>query len=615
MYPPGSGVPPSVTNFVNSCDVTAGTSTISFSCNKSIASSTCTLSIMGQTGSTPAWSDSFGGAVNARSFVVNGLANGAYTLLADNGENSTQIDFVVNCAAGAGAGVMVLDTISITQPTLAVPTGGVVFFIRGYGRRPVRYINPHGLVVAAGTVGQPGGTDTMPDMLDGRNVFRAEGIAPGATYSGTVTDSSNPARTLVVTFIIDPLPIGGCMNPAATNYNPAATVDDGSCTLPVPVPKPLFVIPLLNSLRYVVTAPDALPNLDNRHYCAEDWPGIFKLPYYQKVCRTDGTATQFQSNYTTHVAKLVDYITGLDVATLPVNTVRQNTGLYRNYSAWITAHPADVNKSRLYFHGGGLPFVFVAGDTVELVNAATAAVNGNKTVVAVTLDDVDSIPFLVLNYPYPGNAARISLNVRTTYDALPYNVLQVPCAWANIANGVYIVRITATHAVLPTVEAISEPIALQPEHPGTHLVTWRNFDDAHGLVFSNGLICGLRVESDLWEREPGGTRKVMDLPNGRILKLASTLQRRAEFVTKQLPPYLHEKIGWLFDLDYVSINLVEYVTRDAYSVDSSKVFALRNGSITVSEVGSNPQNTTDLGDVLAPGTGFIITRPNQRIQR
>ena len=30
-----------------------------------------------------------------------------------------------------------------------------------------------------------------------------------------------------------PTPVPGCTNPAATNYNPLATVDDGSCILPV----------------------------------------------------------------------------------------------------------------------------------------------------------------------------------------------------------------------------------------------------------------------------------------------------------------------------------------------------------------------------------------------
>jgi hypothetical protein len=33
----------------------------------------------------------------------------------------------------------------------------------------------------------------------------------------------------------DTPPVLGCMNPAATNYNPSATLDDGSCVLPDPV--------------------------------------------------------------------------------------------------------------------------------------------------------------------------------------------------------------------------------------------------------------------------------------------------------------------------------------------------------------------------------------------
>ena len=37
-----------------------------------------------------------------------------------------------------------------------------------------------------------------------------------------------------------PPPVLGCMNPAATNYNPAATVDDGSCIIAPPPPPPVL---------------------------------------------------------------------------------------------------------------------------------------------------------------------------------------------------------------------------------------------------------------------------------------------------------------------------------------------------------------------------------------
>ncbi|MEW5802822.1 MAG: cohesin domain-containing protein [bacterium] len=49
----------------------------------------------------------------------------------------------------------------------------------------------------------------------------------------------NPDATLddgSCTYPLPPPSIAGCMDPAATNYNPDATLDDGSCTYPLPPP-------------------------------------------------------------------------------------------------------------------------------------------------------------------------------------------------------------------------------------------------------------------------------------------------------------------------------------------------------------------------------------------
>lgn len=75
--------------------------------------------------------------------------------------------------------------------------------------------------------------------------------APTATEitpepSPTITETPSPSPTPVVITTKKkkddddddpppPPPVSGCTDPAATNYNPAAVVDDGSCTVPPPV--------------------------------------------------------------------------------------------------------------------------------------------------------------------------------------------------------------------------------------------------------------------------------------------------------------------------------------------------------------------------------------------
>lgn len=372
------------------------------------------------------------------------------------------------------------------------------------------------------------------------------------------------------------------------------------------VPKPFFGVPLLNSLRYVVAAPEAMPNFDNRTFCGEDWPGVYKVLYYQKVARTDVVATQFVSNYPNHTASLYHHTSGQKVADMQVVKVRQNRNLPRQYAAWLTSHAQDANQSRLYFNGGKLPLDFVNGDTVELQNATVAGANGVRSVVAVSFDANEGIPFVVISLRYPAATPRINVTAVTQYDVLPFDVFQFTANWNGVANGEYVVKITASGNGYPAREAVSEPLALYPEHPHTHLVTWRNYDDAQGLIFTNGFLCGLRVESVFNQRNPGGSRKVHELPTGELLKLASVSKRRFEFETQRLPPWLHEKLAFIFDLDRVEINGVAYQTDTAYEAKKTKGFALSPGSIEVQMVESVVQNSHDFGDVDGPGIGFII---------
>jgi hypothetical protein len=577
MYPPGSGYPPVIIGFTSTC-TTAGQSFIEFTVNKQILGSSCGVRLALANGGASVWSGSIDASANAKGFTISGTLNGNYELIADNGEAEVVQPLSIDCAGGA-----------------VVPT-------------PITIISCNPGNASSATAKDATAVITVGDTNTSTNfavTYQIDGgIALLATYTAAGVYSitagglaAGPHELKLVDSVGQTLTYN-----FTTTFTPAPAPTPGA---PPAKPRPFFDIPLLNSLRYVVNPGKGLPNLHNRLYCTENWPGIFKANYYQKICPEDRLPTQFLSNYTTHAATLYDYQTGIRVNTLEVKVVTQNTGMVRLYRAWLTKHPQDAGQSRLYFNGGKLPLAFVAGDSVQLQNATPAAVNGARVVAKVTFDDTDSIPYAVLNYAYPGNTARIALDVSTQLDTLPYNVMQFECPWLGVAEGVYVIELAATGNDLPDVLAVSEPIALLSEHPFTQLVEWRNNDDARNLTYSKGFTSNLRVESEVREPVPGGTRKVHDLPNGRLLKLASTGIIKVPFVTMQLPSWLHVKLGLAFDLDLVKINGVEYQTRDGYEVEQSKTMGLRNGSIMVEEVGGERQNSTDLGNVLT-GSGFII---------
>jgi hypothetical protein len=601
MYPPGSGYPPNIMNVSTSCNSKGGV--LSFDCNKSIAGSTASIYLINRNTGSAFWRGSINEYTNAGHFEVENIPNGRYYIAANNGEADVEDeDFDITC------------NISLTELAIVSVDGGNASTKTAKDATALVNLSD-----------SPASTPNVVEThLGDFNWVAAAEVTPGnylATYTKlgaglhTVFARDSTGQVAQYTFNTTYTKILGCTNPNAKNYNKDATDDDGTCVIPLPSEKPNFLVPLMNSLRFVpfVDEFNSPPTPDNRIYCRENWLAIKKPAYYQKVARVDVITTQFRSNYDNHLCEIINYETGQTILTPAAVKKQQYRGIVRQYPGWLTAHDADATKSRLYFNGGALPIAFAAGDELELKNATPPSLNQQYGVSAVAFNASDNIPYLIINLPYPVTVPatqRINLNIETVYDTLPFDIFEFTPVWGNIPNGVYYAKITATSSQAGFVDAVwfCEPFALYPEHPFTNLLTYRNFDDTQALVFGTGLICTIRVESDFWQRFPGGTRVVYRNPGGRLQKLDAKSYRKVKFNTYGLPPWLHEKLAFLFDYDYVTINGEEFQTEDGYAEPGYIArLALSNSSIMVEQVNLfDEQNGFDIADVNGTGGTFLI---------
>lgn len=135
MYPPNSGYhPPNILNFSSSCDATTGASVVSFTCNKQVFGVPCSVDIFDNSTGQRVWSDALPGNINARAFTVSPpLPNGAYYILADNTEASTNSAvFEVDCTpvtpSSCSINVVIL---GVDPPTSAGGSGQVRYRVSG----------------------------------------------------------------------------------------------------------------------------------------------------------------------------------------------------------------------------------------------------------------------------------------------------------------------------------------------------------------------------------------------------------------------------------------------------------------------------------------------------
>ncbi|GAA4393626.1 hypothetical protein [Hymenobacter koreensis] len=396
----------------------------------------------------------------------------------------------------------------------------------------------------------------------------------------------------------------GCRDPAALNYDPLASVD-APCTYPVALAQTAVLsVPPSGSLRFYL--PESRNPLDRVAFADRNLVGINPKAYCQKVNKADSVTIQFKSNFANHTVQLRP-CNGGPARTFPVRRLVQGQGNTATFAGYLRAHDTSASQARLYFAYATLPYPFVVGQRLGLGGTGTA-LDGEYPVVAVREDVAAGAPYVLLNAPYAQATTqqRLDASVTLTYDLQRFDTYEVTLSFGAVANGCYVATIAATDPELGTARAVSEPLDVQPSHPDSVEITWRNFDNAYALNYTAGLVNRVRVTGRFQDWDVDGEDETLDESNGRTLLLRSTAKRVLQLDVFALPNYVHEKLGLAFKHDLVTVDGLEVVKNGKYERTPVERYPLWNGRVLLWQaewLGAG--NSDDLGNINQ-GQGFII---------
>ncbi|RSK29841.1 hypothetical protein [Hymenobacter metallilatus] len=480
-------------------------------------------------------------------------------------------------ATECGFGALAWERVTPFSPAPGQTTGRVQLDTTG-GTAPLNY-----------EIIGPGPART--GQLNNDGWVEVTGLTAPATYLARVTDSSAPAQILEQEFRLVAAVVGGCTDRAANNFNPNARYEDGSCTYAPPVRKPVFRVPRLNPLRFVLEqATDTcavFETLDNTLFCHQTRPGQQLRPLFrQKVQFCDLLALQVHTDFTAVQAEIYRPQTGQLVRTQPLVLVQRLTGLsdplavsLREYSGGLTALIAEA---------GALPPSLRRAGRLTLNGGAS----GTYRVREVAWLDGEQV--LVLTRPWAPAAGDIS--ARWQLDIVDFNVWEAVLNLSGLAAGDYQVKLRGTDATEADVVAVSEPLHLAAEHHNTVVVEYRNRDNAFGMVWTTGMQGRLRLPGTFFRRKPASDATVHRSSSGVPTMLSSAVRRQLVLETAGLPDWLHEQLTLVFRLDEVRVQGRAVLAPDAYEATELRNYPLSAGQVTLELLdGFGTGNSTDNG--------------------
>jgi hypothetical protein len=380
----------------------------------------------------------------------------------------------------------------------------------------------------------------------------------------------------------------------------------------------LLEVPLLNTLRFVVNpvTPDGssvYQQPDNMLFKDQVYPGFAKSNYAQKICKSDVPVIQFNSDFEAHTVQLHNACNDEVVKTFTSVLKEQNIGVTEDHAIRIENHTTP-GQSRVYFQVGALPIPLSVGDVFEIVNNVDGF-NGSYSIVSIINDTLLGTQYLVITKNYGIAAPTSNATGRFLSNSADFNVYESVLTLLDVANGDYYVKIRAfsISGGVVVFSAFTEPIKLAVEHPFTNLIDYRNIDNSFDITWTTGYAGFVRVESLIGhKRVPGGDRSIARNSSFDLIKTSARKTRGMIFETFMLPPWLHEKLSVIFDLDEWSINKVKYQSSEGYE-DPNYIykFLLANSSITIEQqqwfkaYNSHDIGTVDDGGFLITESGFL----------
>lgn len=380
---------------------------------------------------------------------------------------------------------------------------------------------------------------------------------------------------------------------------------------------PVFSFPVLNPVHFVVDpvihdGDEILQTLDNVLLRNQYHPGFDCTNYFQPVTKGYITPFQINSNYTSHIAQLLDYSTDEIVKQFAVVLKEQLAGTKADYAVTLRAHIGFPNQTRVYFNVGIPPIPLVVGEAIEILNSSNS-IDNIYNIAEINLDSTLGYQYLVINIAYVGPLTS-SATGRFDDSLEEFNVYEVAMDFQDVADGKYYVKVTAFNEDINTNRtAISEPIDLKVAHLKTLVITYRNNDNGYGDVsWTTGMLGIIRIPGIIYKRMPGGERSTSRDADYSLVKINAKKTRGMMLEVYMMPPYMHELLSLVFDCDFFTVNGVEMQASDGYEEpEYIDRFLLSNSKIKLEQKHwFRNYNSDDIGTVNEEGfitteTGFL----------